>query len=88
MLHFTAFWKHKVPNNAVKWVEKCLILRKKPAKWRDFVVLEQVTGLELVIYPLFTRTISFFDIYMAFLLFFLIINVKYVAIYYNIEKES
>ena len=49
MLHFTAFWKHKVPNNAVKWGEKCLILRKKPAKWRDFVVLEQVTGLEPVI---------------------------------------
>ena len=49
MLHFTAFWKHKVPNNAVKWGEKRLILRKKPAKWRDFVVLEQVTGLEPVI---------------------------------------
>ena len=49
MLHFTAFWKHKVPNNAVKWGEKSLILRKKPAKWRDFVVLEQVTGLEPVI---------------------------------------
>ncbi len=49
MLHFTAFGKYKVPNKAVKWDEKCLILREKPAKWRVFVDLEQVTGLEPVI---------------------------------------
>ena len=49
MLHFTAFGKHKVPYYAVKWGEKRLILCEKPAKWRAFYVLEQVTGLEPVI---------------------------------------
>ncbi len=49
MLHFTAFLEHYLLNSTPKWGEISLILQEKPAKWRVFTVVEQVTGLEPVI---------------------------------------